>query len=56
MLLVAGASITFSVEALALLVIVAAVHAVGRPVIDPFPVSTGAAAIAVALDVVRALR
>ena len=56
MLLVAGASLTFSVEALALLVIVAAVHAVGRPVIDPFPVSTGAAAIAVALDVVRALR
>jgi hypothetical protein len=53
MLLVAGASITFSLEALAVLVIVAALHAVGRPVSDPFPVSAGAAAIAVALDVFR---
>ncbi len=32
MLLVAGASITFSIEALAVVVIVAAFHAVGRPV------------------------
>ncbi len=53
MLLVAGASITFSIEALAVLVIVAALHAAGRPVTDPFPVSAGAAAIAVALDVFR---
>lgn len=53
MLLVAGASITFSLEVLAVLVIVAALHAVGRPVTDPFPVSVGAAAIAVALDVFR---
>ena len=53
MLLVAGASITFSIEALAVLVIVAAFHAVGRPVANPFPVSAGAAAIAVALDVFR---
>ena len=36
-----------------MLVIVAALHAVGRPVTDPFPVSAGAAAIAVALDVFR---
>ncbi len=53
MLLVAGASITFSIEVLAVLVVVAALHAVGKPVSDPFPVSTGAAAIAVALDVFR---
>lgn len=53
MLLVAGASITFSREMLAIVVIVAAIHAVGRPVTDPFPVSAGAAAIAVALDVFR---
>jgi hypothetical protein len=53
MLLVAGASITVSTEALAVLVIVATLHAVGRPVADPFPVSAGAAAIAVALDVFR---
>ena len=53
MLLVAGASITFSIEAMAILVIVAALHAAGRPVVDPFPVSAGAAAIAVALDVFR---
>jgi hypothetical protein len=53
MLLVAGASITFSIEAMAVLVIVAALHAAGRPVVDPFPVSAGAAAIAVALDVFR---
>ena len=53
MLLVAGASITFSLEAMAVLVIVASLHAVGRPVTDPFPVTTGATAIAVALDVFR---
>lgn len=53
MLLVAGASITFSIETTAVLVIVAALHATGRPVVDPFPVSAGAAAIAVALDVFR---
>lgn len=53
MLLVAGASITFSVESMAVLVIVAAVHAIGRPVTDPFPVSAGVTAIAVALDVFR---
>ena len=53
MLLVAGASITFSLEALAVLVIVAALHAVGRGVTDPFPVSAGTAAIALALDVFR---
>ncbi len=52
-LLVAGASITFSLEALAVVVIVAALHAVGRSVTDPFPVSTGTAAIALALDVFR---
>jgi hypothetical protein len=34
-------------------VIVAALHAVGRSVTDPFPVSTGTAAIALALDVFR---
>lgn len=53
MLLVAGASITFSIEALAVLVVVAALHAAGRPVVNPFRVSPGAAAIAVALDVFR---
>jgi hypothetical protein len=53
MLLVAGASITFSIETAAVLVIVAALHAAGRPVVDPFPVSAGSAAIAVALDVFR---
>ena len=53
MLLAAGASITFSIEALAIVVIVAAFHVVGRPVTEPFPVSAGAAAIAVALDVFR---
>jgi hypothetical protein len=53
MLLAAGASITFSIEALAVMVIVAALHVAGRSVIEPFPVSAGAAAIAVALDVVR---
>jgi hypothetical protein len=53
MLLVAGASITFSFEVLALVVIVAALHAVGRGVTDPFPVSAGTAAIALALDVSR---
>jgi hypothetical protein len=53
MLLAAGASITFSIEALAIVIVVAAIHVVGRPVADPFPVSAGAAAIAVALDVFR---
>lgn len=53
MLLAAGASITFSIEALAIVVVVAVIHAAGRPVADPFPVSAGAAAIAVALDVFR---
>ena len=53
MLLVAGASITFSIEVLAVIVVVAALHAVGKPVSDPFPVTTGAAAIAIALDVFR---
>lgn len=53
MLLVAGASITFSLEILAVLVVVAAFHVAGRPVSDPFPVSAGAAAIAIALDVFR---
>jgi hypothetical protein len=53
MLLAAGASITFSIEAVAVVVIVAAFHVVGRPVREPFPVSAGAAAIAVALDVFR---
>lgn len=53
MLLAAGASITFSIEALAIVVVVAAIHVAGRPVVDPFPVSAGAAAIAVALDVFR---
>jgi hypothetical protein len=53
MLLVAGASIRFSVEALALAVIVTAIHATGRSIADPFPVPAGAAAIAVALDVFR---
>jgi hypothetical protein len=53
MLLVAGASMTFSLEALAVLVIVAALHAVGRGVSEPFPVTAGTAAIALALDVFR---
>jgi hypothetical protein len=53
MLLAAGASIMFSIEVLAVLVIVAAIHVAGRPVSDPFPVSAGTAAIAVALDVFR---
>ena len=53
MLLVAGASLTFSIEALAVIVIVAALHAVGRPIADPFPVSAGTTAIGVALDVFR---
>lgn len=53
MLLIAGASMTFSLEALAVVVIVAALHAIGRSVTDPFPVSTGTAAIALALDVFR---
>jgi hypothetical protein len=55
MLLAAGASITFSIEALAVMVIVAAFHAIGKPVREPFPVSAGAAAIAVALDVFRGI-
>jgi hypothetical protein len=53
MLMVAGASITFSTNVAAVVVIVAALHAAGRPVIDPFPVSAGAAAIAAALDIFR---
>lgn len=53
MLLAAGASITSSLEALAIVVIVAALHGAGRPVVEPFPVSAGVAAIAVALDVFR---
>jgi hypothetical protein len=53
MLLAAGASITFSIGTLAILIIVAAIHVAGRPVVDPFPVSAGTAAIAVALDVFR---
>ena len=53
MILAAGASITFSIEALAVMVIVAALHVAGRPVTQPFPVSAGAAAIAVALDLFR---
>lgn len=53
MLLVAGASITLSVESLAVVAIVGALHVAGRPVEEPFPVSAGAAAVAVALDVVR---
>ena len=53
MLLVAGASITFSVESAAVVAVIAALHAAGRPVTDPFPVSAGVTAIAVALDVFR---
>ena len=53
MLLAAGASITFSTEALAILVIVTALHVVGKPVREPFPVTSGAAAIAIALDIFR---
>ena len=53
MLLAAGASITFSIEALAVLVIVASFHVIGRPVKEPFQVTAGAAAIAVALDLFR---
>jgi hypothetical protein len=53
MLLAAGASIAFSIEVLAVLIVVAALHAVGKSVSDPFPVTTGAAAIAIALDVFR---
>ena len=56
MLLSAGASMPFSLEAVAVAVIVAAFHAAGRPVADPFPVSSGAAAIAVALDVFRGIQ
>ena len=55
MLLVAGASITFSVESAAVVAIVAALHAAGRPVTDPFPVPSGVAAIAVALDLFRGM-
>ena len=55
MLLAAAASITFSIEALAVMVIGAAFHAIGKPVREPFPVSAGAAAIAVALDVFRGI-
>jgi hypothetical protein len=54
LLLTAGASITLSFDALAAVVIVAALHVAGRPVTAPFPVSAGMAALAVALDVFRA--
>ena len=53
MLLAAGASLTLSREALAVIIVVAAFHAAGRGVADPFPVSAGLAAIAVALDIFR---
>ena len=53
LLLAAGASITFSIEALIITVAVAAVHVAGRPTFDPFPVSPGTIAIALALDVFR---
>lgn len=55
LLLAAGASITLSVDALAAIVIVAAVHFAGRPVTAPFPVPAGVAALAVALDMFRAV-
>ena len=53
MLLAAGASVVFSVEALAMAIVVTAFHNAGRPVVDPFSVSAGLAAIAVALDLFR---
>ena len=55
LLLAAGASITLSFEALAAIVIVGAVHFAGRPVTAPFPVPAGIAALAVALDMFRAV-
>jgi hypothetical protein len=55
MLLSAGASVVFSVEALAVAIIVAALHTAGRPVVEPFSVSAGLAAIAVALDLYRGM-
>jgi hypothetical protein len=53
MLLAAGASITFSIEALIITTAVVALHASGPAVLDPFPVSPGTIAIALALDVFR---
>jgi hypothetical protein len=55
LLLAAGASITLSFDALAAIVIVAAFHFAGRPITAPFPVPAGVAALAVALDVFRAV-
>lgn len=55
LLLAAGASITLSVHALAALVIVAAVHFAGHPITAPFRVPAGVAALAVALDIFRAV-
>jgi hypothetical protein len=55
LLLTAGASITLSIDALAVVGIVTAFHFAGRPVAVPFPVSAGVAAVAVALDVFRAV-
>ena len=52
-LLVAGASIVPSIEALIVTAAVAAVHIAGRPVFDPVPLSPGTIAIALALDVFR---
>jgi hypothetical protein len=55
LLLAAGASITLSFDALAAIVIVVAFHFAGRPITAPFPVPAGVAALAVALDVFRAV-
>jgi hypothetical protein len=55
LLLTAGASMTFSLDTLAVVAIVAAFHFAGRPVTAPYPVSAGVAAIAVAVDVFRAV-
>ena len=53
MLVAAGASLVFSREAIALVIIVGAFHGAGRAVSAPFPVTAGIAAIAVALDIFR---
>ena len=53
MLLAAGASITFSIDAMIITIAVGALHVAGRPVFDPFPVSQGTIAIALALDLFR---
>ena len=53
MLLAAGASITFSIDALMIAIAVAALHVARRPVFNPFPVSQGTIAIALALDLFR---